>query len=233
MNPYYELQENSSSIEDKLNYTFKNKELLFLAFVHSSFVNENKKITSDHNERLEFLGDGVFNLVITEYLYLKFPKASEGRLSFLRSRIVDSTSCSLFIEKLGIKNFVLLGKGEKQSEDRGRFTILADLFEALIGAMYLDGGLQVVKDFITNHFEKEVSDFLNNPFPNYKADLQSYCQKKYSTHPTYTIISETGPEHSKKFIIEASINGIKLSQGEGSSKKEAEQQAAKKALENL
>jgi ribonuclease III len=233
MNPYFELQERCSEIEHKLNYLFKNKELLFLAFVHRSFVNENKKIVSEHNERLEFLGDGILNLLITEYLYQKFPKASEGKLSFLRSRIVDANSCGLYVQKIGIKDFVLLGKGEKQTEARGRNSILADLFEAVLGAIYLDGGIESARKFIFQHFEEEISELLLSPSPNYKAELQSLCQKKYAVPPLYKTISETGPEHAKTFVVEAIVNGEILSQGEGPSKKEAEQQAAKRALENL
>lgn len=233
MNPYFELQKKSFEIEQKINYQFKDKELLYLAFVHRSFVNENKEVVSNHNERLEFLGDGVLNLIISEYLYKKFPEASEGNLSFFRSRIVDCSSCSTFIQKLKLNDFVLLGKGEKQSEDRGRATILADLFEAIIGAIYLDGGIDRVKEFVLSNFEKDIDELLVNPSRNYKAELQNYCQKKYSSIPMYEVVSESGPEHLKTFVVEAIVNEIKLARGEGSSKKEAEQEAAKRALENL
>lgn len=233
MNTYHELQERSSEIELKLNYTFKNKNLLYLAFVHRSFVNENKKVISTHNERLEFLGDAVLSLTISEYLYKRFPNASEGQLSFYRSQIVDSNSCALYIQKLGIKDFVLLGKGEKQTEDRGRNSILADLFEAVVGAIYLDVGIDEARDFIFKNLEESINEFLLNPSRNYKAELQCYCQKKYSAQPVYEIVSESGPEHSKTFVVEAKVNDISFAKGQGSSKKEAEQEAAKNALEDL
>lgn len=233
MNAYQELQNRSSEIEQKLSYIFKNKELLYLAFVHRSFVNENKKVVSIHNERLEFLGDAVLNLVISEYLYNRYPLASEGKLSFYRSQIVDSNSCASYVQKLGIKGFILLGRGEKQTEDRGRTTILGDLFEAIVGAIFLDKNLDEAKNFILKNFEGCINEFLLSPSRNYKAELQTYCQKKYSAQPLYEVISESGPEHSKTFVVEAKINDISLGKGQGSSKKEAEQDAAKNALENL
>ena len=232
MNTYQQLQENCSEIERKIKYIFKDKDLLYLAFVHRSFVNENKKVISIHNERLEFLGDAVLNLVVTEYLYKKFPQANEGILSFYRSQIVDSSSCAQYVQKLEIKDFVLLGKGE-QAEERGRATILADLFEAVVGAIYLDSGIEEARDFILGNFEKDISVFLQKPSRNYKAELQSFCQKKHGVQPVYEIILESGPEHLKTFVVEAKVNNISLAKGQGSSKKEAEQDAAKNALENL
>ena len=232
MNTYHELQERCAEIERKLQYTFKDKDLLYLAFVHRSFVNENKKIISVHNERLEFLGDAVLSLVVTEYLYKRFPSASEGKLSFYRSQIVDGNSCSQYVQKLEIKDFVLLGKGE-QAEDRGRTSILADLFEAIVGAIYLDSSIVEAKDFILRNFEEDIAGFLQNPSRNYKAELQCYSQKKYAAQPIYEIVSESGPEHSKTFVVEAKVNDISFAKGQGSSKKEAEQDAAKNALENL
>jgi len=233
MNEYDSLKEKISEIEQKIKYVFEDKELLLLSFVHRSFVNENKKIIEIHNERLEFLGDAILNLVVSEYLFKKFPKATEGELSFLRSQIVDSNSCMGYLRKLNLESYVLLGKGEKQTEDRGRDSILADLFEAVIGAVFLDGGFFKAKDFILNNFEDDFQIFLEKPTRNFKAEFQNFCQKKYLKLPNYKIIKESGPDHSKVFEVGVYIDDTVLGIGMGPSKKEAEQAAAEKALKNL
>ena len=233
MNPFNELKDKCSEIEQKLNYSFFDKNLLMLSFVHRSFYNENKKIIDSHNERLEFLGDAVLNLIVSEYLFKKFDTATEGKLSFFRSQIVDSTSCTSYVKKLNLQEYVLLGKGEKQTEERGRESILADLFEAIIGALYLDGGFLKAQEFFMFCFEEDVRNFLEQPSSNYKAELQHYCQKKYMKPPLYQVIKENGPDHEKIFEIVASIDEIELGKGEGGSKKIAEQAAAKNALEKL
>jgi ribonuclease-3 len=233
MNEYDSLKEKISEIEQKIKYVFEDKELLLLSFVHRSFVNENKKIIEVHNERLEFLGDAILNLVVSEYLFKKFPKATEGELSFLRSQIVDSNSCMGYVRKLNLDSYVLLGKGEKQTEDRGRDSILADLFEAVIGAVFLDGGFFKAKDFILNNFEDDFQIFLEKPTRNFKAEFQNFCQKKYLKLPNYKIIKESGPDHSKVFEVGVYIDDTVLGIGTGPSKKEAEQAAAEKALKNL
>lgn len=232
MNPFLNLKENCSLIEKRLDYTFKDKDLLILSFVHRSYVNENKRILDTHNERLEFLGDAVLNLIVSEYLYLRFTRANEGKLSLLRSQIVDSTTCADFVKILQIDQFVLLGKGE-QMENRGRGSILADLFEAIIGAIYLDGGFERAKEFFLKKFEKEMENYLEIPSKNYKAQLQTYCQKKYMKLPSYKILREEGPDHAKIFEVGVFLDLEEMGMGQGSSKKEAEQEAAKNALENL
>jgi ribonuclease-3 len=233
LNPYLELKEKVIEIERRLNYCFNDNDLLLLSFVHRSFINENKKVIENHNERLEFLGDAVLNLVITEHLFKTFPKATEGKLSFLRSQIVDSNSCELYLKKLALEEYVLLGKGEKQTENRGRSSILADLFEAIVGAVYIDGGFEKAKEFLLTSFEEEIKSFLEMPSRNYKAKLQTYCQRKYNEPPCYKIADERGPDHSKTFDIIACVEDIELGKGSGLSKKEAEQEAAKNALESL
>ena len=144
--------QNISKIEKILNYSFRNKKHLLLAFVHKSFFNENKGVIDGYNERLEFLGDSVLNLIISEYLFHKFKDEKEGILSFLRSRIVDTPSCALFLKKLKLEKYMLLGRGEGKTK-RGRETILADLFEAILGAIYLDGGFLEAKKFLMENFE--------------------------------------------------------------------------------
>ena len=143
-------------IEAELKYSFRNKELLILSFIHRSFVNEHKYAVFEHNERLEFLGDSVLSLIIAEFLYLKYPRHSEGDLSKWRSRLVDASSCVRFIQKLNLGHFVLLGRGEKMNDGRGRETILADLFEAIVGAIYLDGGWECAKRFVFGHLDGEI-----------------------------------------------------------------------------
>jgi ribonuclease-3 len=228
-----ELFPHFSEVEDRLGYWFKNKKLLSQAFVHRSFFNEHRDWVEEHNERLEFLGDSVLGLLVSDYLYHQLPMQAEGELSRLRALLVEASSCAKFLTQLGVGAFVLLGKGEKMNEGRGRDTILADLFEALIGAIYLDGGIVEAKKFVWTHFEKEIQHLLDKPARNWKAELQDYSQKKHQKPPLYKVISEIGPDHSKKFLIAAYLDGQEVGQGSGSSKKEAEQAAAKHALEQI
>lgn len=221
-----------SAIEAKLHYTFRNRSLLALAFVHRSYINENRDIIH-HNERLEFLGDSILGLLIAEYLYLRFPDYPEGELSSLRSRLVEASSCVTYIQKMDLGNYLLLGKGEKMNDGRGRESILADLFEAVIGAIYLDGGIEAAKKFLFNNFSPEIESTLATPLSNWKALLQDYCQKKYQQPPSYRVLEESGPDHNKKFIIAVMIADKEFGRGMGASKKEAQQSAAAQALETL
>lgn len=232
MNPIKQLIHNAPSIESKLGYTFRDRSYLALAFVHRSFINENRDITQ-HNERLEFLGDSVLGLLIAEYLYRHLPSTPEGDLSYLRSRLVEASSCVAYVQKLEIEKYLLLGKGEKMNDGRGRESILADLFEAIIGAIYLDSGIEAVRSFIFNNFTTEIDAILKTPLRNWKALLQDYCQKKYQQTPIYKVLEELGPDHSKIFTISVMINEQELGCGKGASKKEAQQAAAADALTNF
>lgn len=232
MNTIEYLVQEAGSIESKIGYAFKNRDLLTLAFVHRSFVNENRRI-QQHNERLEFLGDSILGLIISEYLYIHLPDVPEGELSYLRSRLVESASCVNYIKKLNVEGYILLGKGERMSEGRGRETILSDLFEAVIGAIYLDGGLEAAKHFVLSTFAEEIREILKTPLCNWKAQLQDYCQKKFQTPPSYIVISESGPDHNKIFKIKVAVNDLDLGLGEGISKKAAQQAAAENALKSL
>lgn len=233
MNPIEELMAHVPPIEDRLCYVFKNKQLLVLAFVHRSFYNEHRQLIEQHNERLEFLGDSVLSVLISDYLYVHLPKESEGFLSHLRSHIVEASSCATLLNQLDIASFVLLGRGERMNDGRGRETILADLFEALIGAIYLDGGLESARRFFFMHFEGKIQEHLKAPLRNWKAELQDYSQKKYQKPPVYRIVKEWGPDHSKIFHVIASLDGVDQGEGVGSSKKEAEQSAAEDALRKM
>ncbi|MBJ7449376.1 MAG: ribonuclease III [Parachlamydiales bacterium] len=233
MNPVEQLLNNAKTIEKQIGYTFHEKNLLSLSFLHRSFVNENRSITEDHNERLEFLGDSILGLMVADYLYRSRPTLSEGELSRLRSRLVESSSCYSYMQKLEVSSFLLLGKGEKMNDGRGRESILADLFEALIGAIYLDGGLDAVKKFFFENFAEVIEDILADPQRNWKAELQDWAQKKYQLTPTYVVKSEEGPDHSKLFCISVFIAEDEVGTGNGSSKKEAQQNAAEDALSRL
>lgn len=221
-----------SKIEEKLGYTFKDKSLLALAFTHRSYINENKHITQ-HNERLEFLGDSILGLMVADYLYRQLPLTPEGELSYLRSRLVEAGSCVLYVTKLNVDGFLLLGRGERMNDGRGRESILADLFEAIIGAIYLDSDIDQARNFFFNNFQNEIESILKTPLRNWKAILQDYCQKKFQQPPDYHILNESGPDHSKVFLVSVAMNDLFLGKGEGSSKKEAQQAAAKDALDKL
>lgn len=216
-------------IEAKLGYTFRDRSFLVLAFVHRSFINENRMVTQ-HNERLEFLGDSVLGMLISDYLYRHLPTTPEGQLSYLRSRLVEASSCVSYVQSLDIASYVLLGKGERMNDGRGRESILADLFEAIIGAIYLDGGLKAAEDFLFRNFALQIEEILKTPLRNWKALLQDYCQKKYQLTPVYQVLQASGPDHSKVFEISVIINQKELGRGMGASKKEAQQAAAADAL---
>lgn len=232
MNAILELLHNAQAIETILGYTFKNKQLLALPFVHRSFVNENRDINV-HNERLEFLGDSVLGLITAEHLYKELPNNPEGDLSYLRSRLVEASSCVSFVQKLGLDEYLLLGKGERLNKGRGRDSILSDFFEALVGAIYLDGGLEAAKEFFFTHFAKEIDTIIKTPLRNWKAILQDYCQKVHQTTPIYRVLEESGPDHSKMFKIAVYIDQESIGHGEGSSKKEAQQAAAANAMMHI
>ncbi len=232
MNDLKELLSHASEIEAKIGHTFKDKSLLSLAFTHRSYINENND-ANEHNERLEYLGDSILGFLIAEYLYKYLPNTPEGELSYLRSRLVEASSCVVYVQKLDIEAYLLLGKGEQMNDGRGRDSILADLFESLIGAIYLDGGMDAVRIFLFKNFSKEIEEILKTPVCNWKAQLQDYCQKKYHHPPVYKVVSESGPDHQKTFSISVLINNEEVGHGEGPSKKEAQQAAAKDAFNKI
>lgn len=223
------LHKNIPLIESKLGYAFKDRSLLTLAFVHRSFINENRTVTR-HNERLEFLGDAILGMLISDHLYRFLPSTPEGQLSYLRSRLVEASSCVGYMQSLGVASYTLLGKGERMNDGRGRESILADLFEAIIGAIYLDGGLEAAKNFLFSNFSGQIEAILETPLSNWKALLQDYCQKKYQLTPEYHVLQTSGPDHGKVFEISVQIQQRELGRGKGASKKEAQQAAASDAL---
>jgi ribonuclease-3 len=236
-NPHMQSLENllklTQEIEAKLGYSFKDKNFLILSFIHRSYINENRQTVQNHNERLEFLGDSVLGLLIAEYLYKYLPSTPEGELSHLRSRLVEAGSCVTYVSKLDLESYILMGKGERRSYSRGRESILADLFEAIIGAIYLDGGLDAARKFLFKNFSKEIDAILKKPDRNWKALLQELVQKLHKVSPVYHVIESSGPDHNKTFIISVSIHGEEVGRGQGASKKEAQQAAAEQAINVL
>ena len=232
MNTIENLLKEIPAIEARLHYTFHDRSLLVLAFIHRSYINEHREVMQ-HNERLEFLGDSILGLIIAEYLYKKFPNYPEGDLSYLRSRLVEASSCMAFLQKMGIGKHILLGKGERMNDGRGRESILADLFEGIIGAIYLDSGIESTRKFIFDNFSSEIDATLATPLSNWKALLQDYCQKKFQHPPFYQVLEETGPDHSKSFVIAVMVDEKELGRGSGASKKEAQQSAAADALKRI
>lgn len=231
MKDYLFLKKNISKIEKSIGYTFKNKNLLTQSFVHSSFFNEHPHLVKMHNERLEFLGDSVLGLIMSEYLFKKFSKFREGELSMIKSKIVDALACADFAENLDLQKFILLGKGEKRGGEKQN--IFADFFEALLGAIFLDSDFVKAKEFFLKNFEKSIKSIIQNLPQNYKERLQHYCQKKYGNLPEYRVIKEEGPDHKKNFEVAVFINKKRVGVGTGKNKKIAQQEAAKNGLKKL
>jgi ribonuclease-3 len=233
MNSLEELTTRFADIEGILSYSFQNRELLSEAFVHRSFMNENRNTVEKHNERLEFLGDAVLTLIISEFLFMHLPIMREGDLSHLRSQLIDASACAGYLKKLRLHEFILLGKGETQGDPCGKESIYSDLFEAILGAIYLDGGIRPAREFVIRHFQHEILQTIENPAENWKAKLQDYSQRKFREIPIYKITDIEGPDHQKTFHVTVFVGGEPLGKGLGSSKKKAEQLAAQKALAKI
>ena len=221
-------------MEEKLGYRFKNIYLLKKALTHTSLFNQKEKEEINHFQRLEFLGDSVLNLIISEYLYCKFPFSSEGELSKMKSIIISQQFLVNFTTQIGLENYISLGKGVDLKKGRGKFSILTDCFEACMGAIYLDGGINQCKKIINNFMEKKkIETLIKNQNYDYKTYLQELTQKKFQCLPLYKIIKEKGLEHQKVFYTEVSIGNLIYGTGSGKNKKEAEQNAAYHALKKL
>lgn len=218
--------------EDKTGITFRNKNLLMQAFLHRSYLNENKKLKMDHNERLEFLGDAVLELVVTEYLYNKYPKKTEGDLTSYRAALVNTTTLSSVAGELGMNDYLLLSKGEAKDTGRARQYILANTFESFVGALYLDQGYDPAKNFIAqNLFQLTDEIVAKRLWQDSKSLFQEIAQEKISITPQYKTMQEIGPDHEKNFVVGVYLNEELIGDGEGKSKQEAEQAAAQNALE--
>ncbi len=220
-----------SAFETKIGYTFTDKRLLESAFTHRSYLNENRGAGIEHNERLEFLGDAVLELVVTEFFYAKYPEKPEGELTAFRAALVNTQSISDAGTNLGMNEYLLLSRGESKDTGRARMIILANAFEALIGALYLDSGYGTAKQFIADQLFHKTDDVVANKlWQDAKSKLQEIAQEKSGITPTYQVVSQSGPDHDKTFLVGAFIGTEKLATGGGRSKQEAEQDAAQKAL---
>lgn len=225
------MQPDFSKFENMIGITFKDKDLLKQAFTHRSYLNEHRDKELVHNERLEFLGDAVLELIVTEYLYNKYPDSTEGDLTSYRSALVNAVTLSDAAAKLGMNDYLLLSKGELKDVGKARQIILANTIEALIGAIFLDQGYDTAKYFISNNIfmlvEKIVED---KTWLDAKSEFQEKAQDNEEITPSYKTLKEEGPDHDKKFTVGVYLEKKKIAEGEGKSKQEAEQAAAHNAL---
>mgnify|MGYP006055134693 CR=1 FL=1 len=218
--------------KQKNNITFTSEKLLEQAFIHRSYINENPRTGLVHNERLEFLGDAVLELVVTEYLYEKYPHQNEGDLTAYRSALVNAITLGDVGSSLGFNDLIKLSKGEAKDVHRARSSILADAYEAFVGALYLDQGYDVAKTFITSTLLGKTDDIIKKGlYKDAKSFIQEKAQEKYGLTPNYKVLSEEGPDHDKLFCIGIYFGEDKIAEGRGKSKQEGETVAARTALE--
>jgi ribonuclease III len=223
---------NWSKFEEKSGVTFKDKNILKQAFTHRSYINENKNIKLEHNERLEFLGDAVLELVVTDFLYKTYPGKPEGELTTYRSALVNSITLAEVASTLGMNDFLLLSKGESKDTGRARQYILANTFEAFVGATYLDLGYDMAKKFIEKHIFVFADKMIaQGNLTDAKSMFQEKAQEKTGVTPSYKLVRDSGPDHDKSFTVGVYIGKDQIATGEGKSKQEAEQNAALRALE--
>lgn len=219
------------SLEETIKYTFQNKKLLQIALSHSSYINEEKLKSYQSNERLEFLGDSVLSLITSEYIFKELGKLPEGKLTKIRASVVCERSLCEFSRAISLGEHLMLGKGEEHGGGRERDSILADGFEALLAAIYLDGGMEAAKAFALPFLIPGIEAACEGRlFKDYKTNLQEIVQKNHQETLDYRVASESGPDHSKLFEVEVLLNTNVIGCGRGKSKKEAEQMAAKTAL---
>ena len=222
-------QQSLETLQQKIGYKFKNEKLLYEALSHSSFANENKK-SRNSNERLEFLGDSVLSIVVSDYIFKHFTHIPEGELTKLRASLVCESSLFEFAKKIDLGSHIFLGKGEEMTGGRERPSIISDAFEAVIPAIYLDGGMEAVAPYILSFIPKDITPKGSSSFHDYKTSLQEIIQKNPEEKIEYFLKSESGPDHDKKFTVQVLLNNNVIGEGTGRSKKTAEQAAAKEAL---
>jgi len=217
-------------LQKKLNYSFNDKELIVTALTHSSYANEHR---CQSNERLEFIGDSVLGMVVAMHLYRTFPNLPEGKMTRMRAELVCEQSLWEVADKLEFGKYLRLGKGEALTGGRERPSILADCVEAVIAALYIDGGFEVAKKFVDDHILPKLENLGTTAGGDYKTRLQELVQRFHGQSLSYEMLSESGPDHMKVFCAAVYLNGEMIGQGQGRTKKEAEQNAASKALEEL
>lgn len=226
--------EGLDEFQRRLEYRFQQQRLLIEALTHKSYLNEAGGAEEADNERLEFLGDAVLDLIVSEYLVHAFPEAAEGELSKLRSRLVSEKTLSIVAQRIGLGDLLRLGRGETKTQGHSKPSILADALEAVVAAVYLDGGAEAAARCVKAVFSEELASCDQTlTRGDYKTDLQEFCQREFEMLPHYRTIRETGPDHEKLFEVEILIRGDRYGIGVGKSKKEAEQMAAKQALEKV
>ncbi|MFA6536113.1 MAG: ribonuclease III [Candidatus Paceibacterota bacterium] len=219
------------TFEKKIGVVFKNEALLKQAFTHRSYINENRGSSLEHNERLEFLGDAVLELAATEFLYAKYPKATEGDLTSYRAAIVNAITLSEVASDLGFNDFLLLSKGEAKDTGRARQYILANTFESVLGAIYLDQGFEVSRKFLEKNLFGLTEGIVNSgSWIDAKSRFQELAQEKAGITPAYQTLSENGPDHDKEFTVGVFLGNEKIATGSGRSKQDAEQEAANMAI---
>ncbi len=217
--------------EESIGFTFSEPALLRQAFTHRSFINENPRTGLSHNERLEFLGDAVLELVATDFLYAKYPEKTEGDLTSYRAALVNAQIMGEIAEKLGMNDYLLLSKGEAKDNGRARMVILANAFEAVIGALYLDRGYDAAQKFVAQTILKETERVVKaGLWKDAKSLVQEKAQELFGVTPSYRVARETGPDHDKRFVVGIYFGADLIAEGAGKSKQEAEQEAAGKAV---
>lgn len=222
---------NFSEFEKKTKVSFKDKNLLKQAFIHRSYINENPNTGFSHNERLEFLGDAVLELIVTDFLYKKYPGYTEGELTAIRSALVNAIIISEVAGNIGMNEFLLLSKGEAKDNGKARQYILANTYEAFVGALYLDGGYDKAKTFITTSLLSKTDEIVDKKlWRDSKSLVQEKAQEYVGVTPSYKVMHETGPDHDKCFTVGIFFGKEKIAEGKGKSKQESEQKAAEAAL---
>jgi ribonuclease-3 len=226
------LEQDLGELQKLIEVTFNDTKTLLTAITHRSYLNEHKEATWDHNERLEFLGDAVLELVVTDFLFNKYKEKPEGELTAIRAALVNTTSLSAAAEKLGVNQYLLMSKGEAKDVGRARQYILANVFEACIGAIYIDQGYDAAKIFIANRLFSKTEEIVKKRlWQDAKSRFQELSQEYASITPTYETLSQSGPDHDRVFTIGVFLRHEKVAEGSGRSKQEAEQQAAERAIE--
>ena len=226
------LETELKKLQTIIEVSFKDTNILLTAITHRSYLNEHREATWDHNERLEFLGDAVLELVVTDYLFVQYPEKPEGELTAIRAALVNTVSLSAASEKLGVNQFLLMSKGEAKDVGRARQYILANVFEACIGAIYIDQGYDAAKDFIAKRLFPKTEEIVREKlWQDAKSRFQELSQEHASVTPTYETVSQSGPDHDRVFTVGVFLRREKIAEGVGRSKQEAEQEAAKKAAE--
>lgn len=221
-----------ATFQEKINITFKNQLLLRQAFTHRSYLNEHRGEAYGHNERLEFLGDAVLELISTHFLYERFPTKDEGDLTAYRAALVNAVILSEVAAGIDMNDYLLLSRGEAKDQGRARGVLLANAFEALIGAIYLDQGYETAQAFIAKYLLPQIDDIISKRlWQDAKSTLQEKVQEHEGVTPSYSVLKETGPDHDKHFVVGVFAKEEKMAEGEGKSKQEAEQAAARTALD--